>query len=115
VDSTFWFETGVHTRKGGKLERDRAARSVSRRMSSIDLVVEGEAHKVLDPVTVAAMATHWANEGWPARVDGSGVALTADFSAPSAGPPPWFVYRMTVRTATALQAVAPGGATRWRF
>jgi hypothetical protein len=40
--------------------------------------------------------------------------LTADFSAPSAGPPPWLVYRITPRSATAL-GVDPGGATRWRF
>ena len=80
-----------------------------------DLVVEGEARKVTDPSTVAAMAERWAAEGWPARVDDTGLALTAEFSAPSAGPPPWFVYRITPRTATALLTVEPGGATRWRF
>ncbi len=26
--------------------------------------------------------------GWPARVDETGLALTAEYSAPSAGPPP---------------------------
>jgi hypothetical protein len=36
-------------------------------------------------------------------------------SAPSAGPPPWRVYRMRVTSATALQTVEPGGATRWTF
>jgi hypothetical protein len=61
------------------------------------------------------MAEQWAAGGWPARVDESGTALTADYSAPSAGPPPWFVYRITVQTATALLTVDPGGATRWRF
>jgi hypothetical protein len=80
-----------------------------------DLVIEGEAHKVTDPRIVADLAARWAAEGWPARVDESGVALTADFSAPSAGPPPWFVYRLTPRTATALATVPPGGATRWHF
>jgi hypothetical protein len=79
-----------------------------------DLMVEGEARKVTDPSTVAAMAARWAAEGWPARVDDTGQALTAEFSAPSAGPPPWFVYRLVPRTATAVGTVAPGGATRWR-
>jgi hypothetical protein len=51
----------------------------------------------------------------PARVDDTGTALTAEFSAPSAGPPPWHVYRLTPRTATALGTVGPGGAMRWRF
>ncbi len=68
-----------------------------------------------DPSTVAAMAARWAEGGWPCRVDESGSALTADFSAPSAGPPPWHVYRLTLRRATALGTIEPGGATRWDF
>jgi len=61
------------------------------------------------------MAALWAGEGWPAQVDETGRALTAEFNAPSAGPPPWFVYRLSPHSATALQTVDPGGATRWRF
>ena len=80
-----------------------------------DLTVEGEATLVTDPATVASMAARWAAEGWPARADETGQALTADYSAPSAGPPPWHVYRLTPRAATALGTVGPGGATRWRF
>ena len=61
------------------------------------------------------MARRWAAQGWPARPDDTGQALTAEFSAPSAGPPPWHVYRLTPRAAAAVGTVAPGGATRWRF
>lgn len=61
------------------------------------------------------MAERWAAEGWPCRVDDTGRALTAEYSAPSAGPPPRFAYRITSRSATALAIVEPGGATRWRF
>src|SRR5262249_49356502 len=53
--------------------------------------------------------------GWPARADDTGLALTAEYSAPSAGPPPWHVYRLTPHTATAVGTVEPGGATWWRF
>lgn len=114
VDGSFWFETGERTRKGKNLARDpRCVLSVA--AHDFDLVVEGTASKISDPQIVAAMAARWAAEGWPARVDDSGQALTADFSAPSAGPPPWFVYRIEARTATALATIAPGGATRWRF
>jgi hypothetical protein len=80
-----------------------------------DLVVEGEAALVTDPATVASLAARWAAQGWPARPDDTGTALTAEFSAPSAGPPPWHVYRVTVRAATALSTVDPAGATSWRF
>lgn len=114
AEGAFWFETGERTRKGKNLARDpRCALSVA--THEFDLVVEGEAHQITDPPTVAAMAARWAAGGWPARVDETGRAITAEFSAPSAGPPPWFVYRLTPRTATALATVPPGGATRWRF
>src|SRR5256885_7356488 len=114
VDGAFWFETGDRTRKAKNLARDPRS-SVSVATHEFDLVVDGEAHKVTDPPTVSAMAERWAAEGWPARVDDSGQALTAEFSAPSAGPPPWFVYCLSPHTATALGTVEPGGATRWRF
>ena len=114
ADGAFWFETGGDTRKGRNLARDpRCTLSVA--THEFDLVVEGEARRVTDPPTVAAMAARWAAGGWPARVDDSGRALTAEFSAPSAGPPPWFVYRLTAYAATALGTTEPGGATRWRF
>jgi hypothetical protein len=48
-------------------------------------------------------------------VDETGEALTAEYSAPSAGGPPWHVYRIDVQEASALQTVLPGGATTWRF
>jgi PPOX class probable F420-dependent enzyme len=113
-DGAFWFETGPRTHKGKNLARDpRCSLSVS--THEFDLVVDGEARLVTDPETVAAMAHRWASEGWPVRVDGSGSALTAEYSAPSAGPPPWYVYRLAPQAATALLVVPPGGATRWRF
>lgn len=110
----FWFTTGEGTRKGRNLARDpRCALTVA--THEFDLVVEGTAEKVTDPDTVAEMAARADAGGWPARVDDSGTAITAEFSAPSAGPPPWQVYRMTPHRATALETVEPGGATRWTF
>lgn len=114
VDGSFWFETGERTRKGKNLARDpRCTLSVA--THDFDLVAEGEATRVTEPATVASIADRWRAEGWPARVDDTGAALTAEFSAPSAGPPPWAVYRLAILRATALQTVEPGGATRWRF
>jgi Pyridoxamine 5'-phosphate oxidase len=114
VEGAFWFETGAGTRKGKNLARDpRWTMSVA--TEEFDLAVDGEARRVTDPTTVAAMAERWAEQGWPARVDETGLALTAEFSASSAGPPPWFVYRLTARSATALLAVETGGATGWDF
>jgi PPOX class probable F420-dependent enzyme len=110
----FWLTTSARSRKGRNLARDpRCTLSVATR--SFDLVVEGTAVQVTDTDTVAAMAARWAEEGWPARVDDTGTALTAEYSAPSAGPPPWHVYRLDPERATALQTVEPGGATTWTF
>lgn len=114
ADDAFWFETGEGTRKARNIARDgRCTLGVA--MREFDLVVEGDAAQVTDPSVVAAMAERWAAEGWPCRVDDTGRALTAEYSAPSAGPPPWFVYRISPRSATALAILERGGATRWRF
>jgi hypothetical protein len=110
---TFWFETGADTRKGRNLARDPRC-TISLAVHEFDIVLEGEAHRITDPAVVAEMACVWA-EDWPCRVDESGIALTADFSAPSAGPPPWHVYRIAPRAATVLSTVEPGGATRYQF
>jgi len=111
-EDAFWFETGAGTRKGRNLARDpRCVLSVA--THEFDLVVEGSAARVTDPATVAALAEQWAAGGWPARVDESGTAITADFSAPSAGRPPWSVYRITATAMTALATTGQGGATRW--
>lgn len=113
TDGTFWFTTGQSSRKGRNLARDpRCALSVA--TNDFEITVEGEAHLVTDPGMVERLAQIWA-EDWPCRVDESGIALTAPFSAPSAGPPPWSVFRITIRAATALTLTAPNGATRWEF
>ncbi|MGY1773213.1 pyridoxamine 5'-phosphate oxidase family protein [Blastococcus sp. SYSU D00813] len=114
VSGAFHFETGETTRKARNLARDPRC-SLSVATDEFDLVVAGVADVVDDPAVVADTAARWAADGWPCRVDDSGTALTAEFSAPSAGPPPWRVHRLTPRRATALLTVEPGGATRWRF
>lgn len=112
-DGSFWFETGPNTRKAKNVARDpRCTLSVA--MKDYDLVIEGNATKITDAATVATLAAQWA-ESWPVRVDDTGIALTADYSAPSAGPPPWHVYRINATGATALMTVEPGGATHWTF
>ena len=38
-----------------------------------------------------------------------------EFDAPSAGPAPWCLYRLTLHTAVGMASVEPCGATRWDF
>ena len=114
IDGTWWFVTGERSRKGRNLARDPRC-SISVGVHEFDLVVDGTAEKVTDPATVAKVAERFAADGWPCRVDDSGIALTAEYSAPSAGSPPWVVYKITPHHATALGTVEPGGATTWTF
>ena len=94
LDGSWWFETGRSTRKGRNLERDpRCTLAVA--LDEFDLVVSG--HR---------LGGDRPGDGGPAGRDLGrrrlavpgrrvGTALTAEFSAPSAGKPPWHVYRIT--------------------
>ena len=106
-DGAYWIVSARTARKGRNLERDpRCAVSLSTK--GYDVVVEGMAELVTDPDVVAAAAERYAAGGWPCEVDESGTALTAPFSAPSAGPPPWHLYRVTPTKATGVHAHDPG-------
>lgn len=114
LDGTFWFQTGVVTRKGRNVTRDPRC-SVAVSIRDADVVFEGEARRVTDPTALARVATTWAAQGWPAEPDQSGSGITAPFNAPSQGPPPWNVYRLVPRSATVVASAEPGGLTRFRF
>lgn len=112
ADAELYFTSGPETRKS----RDLAANprcTLSVRLPGIDLVLEGAAHRVTDPVVLERIAAGYRAGGWPAEVEGE--ALTAPYSAPSAGPAPWHVYRFAFHTAVGVATVEPYGATRWRF
>jgi hypothetical protein len=113
-DGTFWFQTGAGTRKGRNVARDRRC-SVAVSVRDADVVIEGDAVRVTEPGAVARIARAWANKGWPAEADESGLGITAPFNAPSQGAPPWNVYRIELRSATVVLATDPGGLTRFRF
>jgi Pyridoxamine 5'-phosphate oxidase len=112
VDEALYFVSGPGTRKSRNLAANPAC-SVSVRLRGIDLVLEGEAHRVTDAATVERLAAVYRAGGWPATVAGD--ALTAPYSAPSAGPPPWYLYRLTLHTAVGVGGGEPAGATRWDF
>ena len=114
AEGAVWFTAGPGSRKARNLERDPRC-SFSMSAESFDLSVKGLCQRVTDRALVAARAKQWAAGGWPCEVDDSGIALTAPYSAPSAGPPPWFVYRVMPIKATALSTGEPGGATTWTF
>lgn len=111
-DDKIYFTTGAGTRKGRNLAKN-AACSFSVSLKGLDVVIEGTAVKVTDDATLQGLAKRYRDSGWPASVaDG---AFTAEYSAPSAGPPPWDVYVVTPTVSVGVATEEPHGATRWRF
>ncbi|TMC68146.1 MAG: pyridoxamine 5'-phosphate oxidase family protein [Chloroflexi bacterium] len=112
VDGKIYFVSGARTRKSRNLTANpNCVFSVS--LTGIDLVIEGIAMRVTDRPTLLRLAQRYAAQGWPASV--SGQALTADYSAPSAGPAPWSLYVLKPTTAFGVASGDPHGATRWTF
>ena len=110
-DDAFWFTAGAGTQKAKNIARDRRC-VVSIATTGIDIVAEGTAEKVTDEPTLQRLADAYGAGGWhPTVKDG---AFWHEYSAPSAGPPPWDLYRVTPTTFYGLAAAEPFGATRWR-
>jgi hypothetical protein len=112
VDGAFYFNSGPSTRKARNLAADpHCVISVATR--GFDLVAEGEAARVTDEATLERLADVYAAGGWAPTVrDG---AYYAEFSAPSAGPPPWNLYELRPSRVYALGTGDPVGATTWDF
>jgi len=111
-DGDLYIVSGPETRKTRNLIANPAC-TISVRLEGIDLILEGEATRVTDQPTLEEAARLYREGGWPAEVEGE--AFTAPYSAPSAGPPPWHLYRFTFHTAFGVATAEPNGATRWRF
>jgi hypothetical protein len=112
-DGAFWFSAGAGTQKAKNIARDpRCVVTIS--TTGIDIVAEGTAAKVTDEATLQRIADAFGASagGWQPTVrDG---AFWHEYSAPSAGPPPWDLYRVTPTTFYGLASAEPYGATRWR-
>jgi uncharacterized pyridoxamine 5'-phosphate oxidase family protein len=107
-----YFTSGAGTRKSRNLALNPSC-VISMSLKGIDLVIEGTAVKMTDDETLRRLAKRYADQGWsPTVKDG---AFTHEYSAPSAGPPPWDLYEVAPKTVFGVLTVEPGGATRWRF
>lgn len=111
-DGDLYFTSGPGTRKSRNLAENPAC-TMSMSLEGIDLVMEGKAVRVTDGPALERLAGLYRGQGWPAEVAGD--AFTAPYSAPSAGPPPWRLYRFTFHTVFGIATAEPHGATRWRF
>ena len=109
-DGSFYMASGAGTQKSKNLARDPHC-TVSLAAPGIDLVVEGTATIIRDEGELQRIAKLFSDWGPQVR-DG---AFWHEFSAPSAGPPPWDVYEITPSTVYGVASDEPYGATRWRL
>jgi hypothetical protein len=112
LDDALYFTSSPEARKARNLAANPAC-TISASLEGIDLVLEGDATRVIDQPTLEAAAARYREGGWPAEVAAD--AFTAPYSAPSAGAPPWHLYRLNFHTAFGVATAEPNGATRWRF
>jgi nitroimidazol reductase NimA-like FMN-containing flavoprotein (pyridoxamine 5'-phosphate oxidase superfamily) len=106
------FAAGTNTQKARNLARD-ARLSVTTHGEDFDVVVKGDVRTVRDEGSLADVAAAyldkygWAVEVRDGRIRGEG--------APTAGPPPYDVYRLTPRRAFGFPVGGEAAPTRWRF
>jgi hypothetical protein len=111
-DGDMYIVSGPTTHKTKNMVRNPSC-ALSVALTGMDLVLRGEVARVQDLDLLTEVVREFHDGGWPAEVrDGR---IVAPYSAPSAGPPPWDLYRFTFDTVVGLAGVEPYGATRWRF
>jgi hypothetical protein len=69
--------------------------------------------RVTDQSRLERLARLFGEGGWAPRVADGG--FVHDYSAPSAGPAPWYVYESNLEVAYSVMTREPGGATRFTF
>jgi nitroimidazol reductase NimA-like FMN-containing flavoprotein (pyridoxamine 5'-phosphate oxidase superfamily) len=113
-----WLDGGLHVVSGPTTRKSANLAGQPHCVITVDsddlhLVVEGEAVKVRDEARLRCLAEQYASKyGWQVAVrDG---AFYAD-GAPTAGPPPYEVYRVTPATVFGFGTDESFAAVRWHF
>ena len=101
IDGAFHFVVGEGTRKGRNLAADGrcVVATGSTTLPSLDLVVEGHAEPLDDEAAVRRIAEVLKGNNWPLEARGNQVYGP---NAPTAGPPPYSIYRLVPSKAFGL-------------
>jgi nitroimidazol reductase NimA-like FMN-containing flavoprotein (pyridoxamine 5'-phosphate oxidase superfamily) len=106
------FAAGPDTQKARNLARD-ARLTIAMHGDDFDVVVEGDAHMVRDDEALADIAAAYLHKyGWEVEVREGHLYGEG---APTAGPPPYDVYRLTPNRAFGFPVTGDATPTRWRF
>lgn len=111
-DEVLYFAAGPDSQKARNLARDPHL-GISAHGEDLDIVIEGQAHPVRDERTLAAVAAAYDRTyGWSVEIrDGY---LHGD-GAPTAGPPPYLVFRVVPDRAFGFPVTGDAPPTRWLF
>jgi len=109
-DGDIYFLSGPATRKARNLVDNPACTIAMRLPDGLDLVLEGEAAPIDDPVVLDAVGALIRQSGWPVELTAGG--FTAPFGPWGGEQPPWQLYRFIFHTAIGQ---GDDGAARWRF
>ena len=123
IDGALHFVTGEGTQKGRNLAKDdRCVIAIgSTALPSLDIVVEGRAEPLADEEAVRRLTEELKANSWPLEARGHEVYGP---NAPTAGPPPYRIFRMVPSRAFGLPGMygmeqAKEGElpkpTRWDF
>lgn len=123
IEGAFHFVVGEGTRKGRNLAADGrcVVATGSMTLPSMDIIVEGHATPIEDDAAVSRIAEMLRGNNWPLEARGDKVYGP---NAPTAGPPPYSIYRMVPSKAFGLPGMFgmeqydPGDLpkpTRWEF
>lgn len=113
-DGSFFFTSGLRTARVRNLMHNPGC-TIAVRLPGLDLSLEGEAARVEDPELLTLVAGLFVAGGWPATPDTEAMALAAPYSAQSAGPGPWPLWRFTINKAIGVATAEPHSASRWTF
>ncbi len=123
IDGGLVFVAGEGSTKGRNLAHDGRCviGTSSTTLPSLDVIVEGRADPISNEDDVRRMAEHLGANGWP--LEARGVEVYGPH-APTAGPPPYRIYRLTPSRAFGLpgmygmdqsQPEESPRPTRWEF
>lgn len=111
-DDTLHFTVGPATRKGRNLAHNPRC-VISTPTGPLDLVIEGTARREVSPATLERAAAAYAEKyRWVVTIRDD--AFYAN-GAPTAGPPPFWLYRLQPTRAFSFAADGTTGAMRWQF
>jgi hypothetical protein len=115
TDGVLHFSSSPHAQKAKNLATDPRC-AIAAHTDDFDLIVEGTSHRVTDLNELERVAASYrAKYEWPVTVVGD--AMDAPYGAPTAGPPPYAVFRVVPSRAYAIGITDGTNArsTRWLF